>query len=198
MLENAKQAAVKNSDFASSTREELVGTKLRLESQSIQICNLQKQARVQELEQMLDRERQMNQQRLSQKEQEMADMRQQMQEQLEEHQNLLDVKLMLDMEINAYRKMLEGEEKRLNLSPSPVQQSSIPRTHAQAVRRHWTRKRKHEGTSSGLSPSYKLSQHSSSRGSLSIDEIDPDGRFIKLKNNSDQVPHSSLSEHDHC
>lgn len=87
---------------------------------------------------------------------------------------------------------------RLNLSPSPVQQSSIPRTHAQAVRRHWTRKRKHEGTSSGLSPSYKLSQHSSSRGSLSIDEIDPDGRFIKLKNNSDQVPHSSLSEHDHC
>uniref|UniRef100_A0A8C1XLG3 Lamin L3 n=1 Tax=Cyprinus carpio TaxID=7962 RepID=A0A8C1XLG3_CYPCA len=190
-LENAKQAAVKNSDFASSTREELVGTKLRLESQSIQICNLQKQnaaleARVQELEQMLDRERQMNQQRLSQKEQEMADMRQQMQEQLEEHQNLLDVKLMLDMEINAYRKMLEGEEKRLNLSPSPVQQSSIPRTHAQAVRRHWTRKRKHEGTSSGLSPSYKLSQHSSSRGSLSIDEIDPDGRFIKLKNNSDQ------------
>uniref|UniRef100_A0A671PTA8 Lamin-L(III)-like n=1 Tax=Sinocyclocheilus anshuiensis TaxID=1608454 RepID=A0A671PTA8_9TELE len=180
-LENAKQAAVKNSDFASSTREELAGTKLRLESQSLQINNLQKQnavleARVQELEQMLARERQMNQQRLSQKEQEMADMRQQMQEQLEEHQNLLDVKLMLDMEINAYRKMLEGEEKRLNLSPSPVQQLSVSRT----------RKRKHEGTSSGLSPSYKLSQHSSSRGNLCIDEIDLDGRFVKLKNNSDQ------------
>ncbi|XP_026093041.1 lamin L3 isoform X5 [Carassius auratus] len=190
-LENAKQAAVKNSDFASSTREELAGTKLRLESQSIQINNLQKQnasleARVQELEQMLDRERQMNQQRLSQKEQEMAEMRQQMQEQLEEHQNLLDVKLMLDMEINAYRKMLEGEEKRLNLSPSPVQQASVSRTHAQAVRKHWTRKRKHEGSSSGLSPSYKLSQHSSSRGNLSIDEIDLDGRFIRIKNNSDQ------------
>ncbi|XP_016418517.1 lamin L3 [Sinocyclocheilus rhinocerous] len=184
-LENAKQAAVKNSDFASSTREELAGTKLRLESQSLQINNLQKQnavleARVQELEQMLERERQMNQQRLSQKEQEMADMRQQMQEQLEEHQNLLDVKLMLDMEINAYRKMLEGEEKRLNLSPSPVQQSSVSRT----------RKRKHEGTSSGLSPSYKLSQHSSSRGNLCIDEIDLDGRFVKLKNNSDQVRHT--------
>ncbi|XP_059396711.1 lamin L3 isoform X1 [Carassius carassius] len=191
MLENAKQAAVKNSDFASSTREELAGTKLRLESQSIQINNLQKQnasleTRVQELEQMLDRERQMNQQRLSQKEQEMAEMRQQMQEQLEEHQNLLDVKLMLDMEINAYRKMLEGEEKRLNLSPSPVQQASVSRTHAQAVRKHWTRKRKHEGSSSGLSPSYKLSQHSSSRGNLSIDEIDLDGRFIRIKNNSDQ------------
>ncbi|XP_043097060.1 lamin L3 [Puntigrus tetrazona] len=190
-LENAKQTAVKNSDFASSTREELAGTKLRLESQSLQIHNLQKQnvsleARVQELEQMLDRERQMNQQRLSQKEQEMADMRQQMQEQLEEYQNLLDVKLMLDMEINAYRKMLEGEEKRLNLSPSPGQQAALSRTHAEPVRKHWAKKRKHEGTSSGLSPSYKLSQHSSSRGSVSIDEIDLDGRYITLKNNSDK------------
>lgn len=67
---------------------------------------------MQDLERALDRERQLGQQRLSQKEQEMADMRQQMQAQLEEYQSLLDIKLMLDMEINAYRKMLEGEEQR--------------------------------------------------------------------------------------
>ena len=42
-LENAKQVAAKNSDFATSTREELAGTKLRVESQSMQISNLQKQ-----------------------------------------------------------------------------------------------------------------------------------------------------------
>lgn len=74
--------------------------------------NSELESRVRELEQMLDRERQIHQHRLSQKDQEMADMRQQMQDQLEEYQNLLDVKLMLDMEINAYRKMLEGEEQR--------------------------------------------------------------------------------------
>ncbi|KAK7132862.1 hypothetical protein R3I93_019189 [Phoxinus phoxinus] len=191
MLENAKQTAVKNSDFASSTREELAGTKMRLDSQSLQINNLHKknsalEARVQELEQMLDRERQAHQHRLSQKEQEMADLRQQMQDRLEEYQNLLDVKLMLDMEINAYRKMLEGEEKRLNLSPSPIQPPTVSRTRAQPVRKIWGKKRKHEGSSSGLSPNYKLSQHSSARGSVSIDEIDPQGRFIKLKNNSDR------------
>lgn len=45
-LENAKQTAVKNSDFASSTREELAGTKLRLESQSLQINNLHKQVEI--------------------------------------------------------------------------------------------------------------------------------------------------------
>ncbi|XP_056089280.1 lamin L3 isoform X1 [Rhinichthys klamathensis goyatoka] len=190
-LENAKQTAVKNSDFASSTREELAGTKMRLESQSLQINNLHKknsalEARVQELEQMLDRERQCHQHRLSQKEQEMADLRQQMQERLEEYQNLLDVKLLLDMEINAYRKMLEGEEKRLNLSPSPIQPPAVSRTRAQPVRKSWGRKRKHEGSSSGLSPGYKLSQRSSSRGSVCIDEIDPQGRFVKLRNTSDQ------------
>uniref|UniRef100_A0A3B1KEA6 Lamin L3 n=1 Tax=Astyanax mexicanus TaxID=7994 RepID=A0A3B1KEA6_ASTMX len=188
-LENAKQVAVKNSDFATSTKEELAGTKLRLESQSLQISNLQTQnstleARVQELERMLDRERQVSHQRLSQKDQEMADMRQQMQTQLEEYQSLLDLKLMLDMEINAYRKMLEGEEKRLNLSPSPSQHSSISRTHAQGTRKAGSKKRKHEGAS-GLSPSYKVSQHSSSRGVVSIDEIDLMGNFIKLRNNSD-------------
>ncbi|XP_077074761.1 lamin L3 isoform X3 [Siphateles boraxobius] len=190
-LENAKQTAVKNSDFASSTREELAGTKMRLDSQSLQIHNLHKknsalEARVQELEQTLDRERQAHQHRLSQKEQEMADLRQQMQERLEEYQNLLDVKLMLDMEINAYRKMLEGEEKRLNLSPSPIQPPTVSRTRAQPVRKSWGKKRKHEGSSSGLSPSYKLSQHSSSRGNVSIDEVDLQGRFIKLKNDSDK------------
>ncbi|XP_057175302.1 lamin L3 isoform X2 [Triplophysa rosa] len=190
-LENAKLTAVKNSDFASSTREELAGTKLRLEAQSAQINILQKQnseleSRVHELEQMLDRERQIHQHRLSQKDQEMADMRQQMQDQLEEYQNLLDVKLMLDMEINAYRKMLEGEEKRLNLSPSPLQQSTISRTHSHPARKNWGKKRKHEGSSSGLSPNYKFSQHSSSRGHVSIDEIDLEGKFIKLRNNSEK------------
>ncbi|KAG9352256.1 hypothetical protein JZ751_020669 [Albula glossodonta] len=188
-LENAQQAATKNSDLANSTREELAGTKLRVESLSSQLSHFQKQhgvleTRVRELEAMLDREREASQRRLTEKEREMADVRQQMQTQLQEYENLLGLKLELDMEINAYRKMLEGEEQRLNLSPSPSQQGPVARTHAHAVRRQKGKKRKMEARA-GTSPGYKISQHSSARGSVSIDEIDLEGNYVKLRNNSE-------------
>uniref|UniRef100_UPI003AAC88ED lamin L3 n=1 Tax=Centroberyx gerrardi TaxID=166262 RepID=UPI003AAC88ED len=188
-LENAQQAALEKNDTASATRDELETTKLRVETLSSQLQQYQKgkaalEGRVQELERTLDSEREVWHQKLSQKEQEVLTMRSQMLSQLEDYENLLDVKLALDMEINAYRKMLEVEEQRLHLSPSPSQRTAVSRTHEHGVRRLKGKKRKHEGAS-GSSPAYKMSTHSTEHGAVSVAEVDLDGNYIILKNNSE-------------
>nr|XP_046201479.1 lamin-L(III)-like isoform X2 [Oncorhynchus gorbuscha] len=190
-LDNAHQTALKSSDFASSTREELSATKLRIETLSSQLNHFQKQngaleGRVRELERTLDREREVWQQRLSHKDEEMSAMRAQMQSQLEDYEQLLDVKLALDMEINAYRKMLEGEEQRLHLSPSPSQHGAVARTHAHGARRVVRgKKRKNEG-GTGSSPAYKVSQHAKAHSHMMVSEIDLKGNYVMLKNNSEK------------
>lgn len=191
-LENARLSSEMNSSTAHSTREELMESRLRIDSLTTQLSDLQKESRswydrMQELEELLAKEKDSCRRMLAEREREMADIRDQMQQQLSDYEQLLDVKLALDMEISAYRKLLEGEEERLRLSPSPSSHVTVSRaSSSRSVRTTRGKRKRVDVEESEASSSVSIAHSASATGNVSIEELDVDGKFIRLKNNSDQ------------
>lgn len=71
--------------------------------------------RVKDLEKLLEQERTWHENALQEKEKEANVLQEKIKENMKEYQDLHDVKVALDFEIDAYRKLLDGEESRLSI-----------------------------------------------------------------------------------
>lgn len=152
------------------------------ENSSLNSQNASYEARIRDLDDQLRREREDHQVARDALSAEVRRLRDALDEQLHEFRDLMDVKIRLDTEISAYRKLLESEESRLNLSQ---EEKTSPRK--RKLVEHEESSSFASGRPSGSSSSSARSDvvtSSSAKDVVKIDLVSPDGQFVRLINTS--------------
>ncbi|KAH7728552.1 intermediate filament tail domain-containing protein [Aphelenchoides avenae] len=145
-------------------------------------------ARVADLENQLRRERDVNDHKLQQRDERIAELEKEISDMISDYRDLMDLKIQLDTELQAYQKLLEGEETRLNIS---IQSPDSPHVSfadlTSSGRRGVKRKRLDQEDRVGFDHSAKhFKSNSHSDLDIVIEDVDTEGRSITLANKSDE------------
>ncbi|CAF3564267.1 unnamed protein product [Rotaria socialis] len=196
-LEDLKSTIRRNADQFGSYRSDVVSYRDRIEDLTKardmlndKVVSLEQRCR--DLEDRLHRSQQRQDELLAEREDELQRLKQQIEQMQSDYQNLLDIKIGLDREIATYRKLLESEEDRLNISGIRIGGDGENASSGRAnVTTATNRTCENSSYPSRKRPRHDLDERSSIRTQLldGINIIDDDSthaKYIKLINNSNQ------------
>jgi hypothetical protein len=122
--------------------------------------------------------------RLRMREEEIHRLQDEIAQMMKEYQDLMDTKIQLSVEIEAYRRLLEGEESRLHLSPTATSPGAMSGDFSASDRRGTKRRRVLEEKETSEQNTFESKQ--GGFGELDIVEHSLDGAFVKLMNLTDK------------
>lgn len=192
-MKNYQGEATRASASAAAAIDEIRTTRHQISTLNNKIAELEGQtstflARISDLEGLLESQYRLR----SEDEAEIRRLREEMAQQLQEYQDLMDIKVSLDLEIATYGKLLAGEEERLNISNTSTSQfqQSFGRSGRATPAGRGTPSRAGKRKRTFLDETDEVntadySVLSASKGDIEIQDSCPEGKFVKLYNKGD-------------